>query len=70
MTVEDARSYIHFGMATATMITMRLRGEDLELVQVLMDKTGIRSRTDIVRFALRRLAETEGLQIAVPKKTK
>jgi len=41
---------------------IRFTQEDLELLAELQFKLGVVSRTEVVRIALRRLAELEGVQ--------
>ena len=55
-------------MATAPQIGIRLTPEDLAILEALHEKLGIGSRTDIVRLAIRRLAQLEGLEVPSPKK--
>lgn len=56
-------------MATATKhVGIRLTSEDLALVEALMAKTGIGNRTDVIRLAIRRLAEVEGVHAKPIKK--
>jgi hypothetical protein len=61
-------------MVTATQIGVRFTDEDLALVAALQAKTGIGNRTDVIRLALRRLAQAEGVEIPPvsqrPKKSK
>ncbi len=59
-------------MATIPQIGLRLTGTDLQFIELLKEKTGIATRTDVVRLALRRLAEQEGVWVPhaslLPKK--
>jgi hypothetical protein len=57
-------------MVTATQIGIRFTGEDLALVAAIQAKTGIGNRTDVLRLAIRRLAEAEGVELPKPKKKK
>ncbi len=57
-------------MVTATQIGIRFTDEDLALVAALQAKTGIGNRTDVLRLAIRRLAEAEGVELPKPKKVK
>ena len=54
-------------MVTAKQTAFRLREEDLALLEALMTKTGIASRTDVIRLAIRKLAEAEGIGVLRPK---
>ena len=57
-------------MVTATQIGIRFTDEDLALIAALQAKTGIGNRTDVVRLAIRKLAEAEGVKPSKPKKAK
>ena len=46
---------------------MRLTEDDIAVLDALKDKLGLLSRTEVIRMALRRLADAEGV---VPKATK
>jgi hypothetical protein len=46
----------------------RFTDEDLALLDALRSKVGVLSRTEVVRMAIRVLAEREGLKL--PKRTK
>jgi hypothetical protein len=50
-----------------THTAFRLTDDDLTILDALQAKTGI-NRTDVVRLALRKLAEAEGIQLPKPKK--
>jgi hypothetical protein len=47
----------------AKQTAFRLTAVELALMDALCDRLGIRTRTDIVRLAVRRLAESEGISI-------
>lgn len=55
-------------MAGLVQVAIRFTKEDLEIIEAIQAKTGISTRTDVLRLALRRLAASEGVEIAVPKK--
>jgi hypothetical protein len=57
-------------MVTATQIGIRLTDEDLSIIAGLQARTGIGNRTDVIRLALRRLAEAEGVQLPHKPKSK
>jgi Arc/MetJ-type ribon-helix-helix transcriptional regulator len=57
-------------MVTATQIGIRLTDEDLAIIASLQERTGIGNRTDVIRLALRRLADAEGVQLAHKPKPK
>ena len=48
-------------MATVKPISFRLTAEDLALLDAVQAKLGVLNRTDVLRIALRRLAEVEGV---------
>lgn len=51
--------------------TIRLTDDDQEVIDALQKKTGIQSLTDLIRFALRIMAQTEnvaGFGRPAPKK--
>lgn len=47
---------------------MRISPEDLAYIEAIQAKTGIANKADVFRLALRRLAETEGVQPNLKKK--
>jgi len=49
-------------MATVKPVSFRLTPDDIALLDALQSKMGIVNRTDILRLALRRLADAEGVQ--------
>lgn len=57
-------------MATPKQVGIRLTTQDLELLSALQVKTGIGNRTDVIRLAIRRLAEMEGVVPIPPPKKK
>ncbi len=57
-------------MVTAKQIGIRFTDEDIELLAALMAKTGIGNRTDVVRLAVRKLAQAEGVPLPKPKPKK
>ena len=59
-------------MATAMQTTIRLGPEDLAILEAIQTKTGIFSRSDALRFALRRYAELDGIDFSAarPKRRK
>src|SRR6266540_4271716 len=48
-------------MVTAKQIGIRFTDEDIALIAALMAKTGSGNRTDVVRLAVRKLAQAEGV---------
>ena len=52
-----------FRVAAAKQTAFRLNDVELALMDLLCERLGISTRTDIVRLAVRRLAEAEGLSI-------
>ncbi len=57
-------------MVTAKQIGIRFTDEDIALIAALMAKTGIGNRTDVVRLAVRKLAQAEGVILPKPKPKK
>lgn len=51
-------------MAQVKQIAVRLSDEDLALVEALRSKTGVWSTAEVVRMALRALAEREGVTLS------
>jgi hypothetical protein len=58
-----AREYT-WAMAGAKITTMRFTEADQALLATLTEHTGISNQTDVIRLALRALAEREGLRLA------
>src|SRR5579859_2601922 len=58
------------GMVTARQVGIRFTDEDLALLDALQSRTGIGNRTDVVRLAVRKLAQAEGVSVPVPKPKK
>lgn len=54
-------------MATAKQTTIRFSAEDLAILAAIQAGTGIFSRSDALRYALRYYARAEGLTVAKPK---
>jgi hypothetical protein len=54
---------------STTHTAFRLTDEDLAFVDALQAKMGI-TRTDVIRIAVRRLAEAERVKLSGPKKSK
>ena len=54
-------------MATVKQTAVRFTPDDLELLDALQRKTGIQSRTDVLRMAIRALAEAHGVTIEPAK---
>jgi hypothetical protein len=50
------------GAMVTKLTPMRLVDDDVDLLDALKDKLGLASRTDVVRLAIRRLAEIEGVR--------
>lgn len=44
-----------------TQVGIRFSAEDFELAEALRKKMGIRTRSDVIRLGLRRLATSEGV---------
>jgi hypothetical protein len=59
-------------MTTAKQTAFRFTPADLALLEALQRKLGIVNRTEIIRLALRRLADLEGVATALdaPRKSK
>jgi hypothetical protein len=57
-------------MVTAKQIGIRFTDEDIALLAALMAKTGIGNRTDVVRLAVRKLAQSEGVDLPKPRPKK
>lgn len=55
-------------MATAKQTTIRLAAEDLAILDAIQVNTGLFSRSDALRFALRKYAELTKLTLPKPKK--
>jgi hypothetical protein len=53
-------------MVTARQIGIRFTDEDIALLAALMARTGIGNRTDVVRLAVRKLAQSEGVELPPP----
>lgn len=58
-----SQAYISM-MADAKITTMRFTPADQALLAKLSEHTGISNQTDVIRMALRALAEREGLRVA------
>lgn len=56
-------------MATTLPTSIRLEPGDRQLLQRLEISTGIKSRSDLIRLALRELAKARGLETAVQQMT-
>jgi Arc/MetJ-type ribon-helix-helix transcriptional regulator len=54
-------------MATAKLTTIRLAPEDIQILDAIQRHVGLFSRSDAIRFALRRYAEAEGLSSGKPR---
>ena len=54
-------------MASAKQTTMRLAAEDLAILDAIQERTGLFSRSDALRFALRHYAKTEGVELGAAK---
>lgn len=61
-------------MASAKQTTMRLSAEDLTILDAIQERTGLFTRSDALRFALRHYAKAEGIELggkkSAPKKPK
>jgi hypothetical protein len=57
-------------MVTARQIGIRFTDEDIALLAALMARTGIGNRTDVVRLAVRKLAQAEGVELPQPAKAR
>jgi hypothetical protein len=55
-------------MVTAPQVGIRFTEEDLAILETLQAKTGIGNRTDVVRLAIRKFAEAEGVELPKPRK--
>jgi hypothetical protein len=55
-------------MEQGKVTTFRFTEEELELLDVIQGHTGIRSRMEAMRSALRYYAEAQGLQVQGPPK--
>jgi hypothetical protein len=51
-------------MAATKQTTMRFTPADLAILDALQEHTGISNQTDVLRLALRALADREGLRLA------
>lgn len=47
--------------------TVRFTDEDIALLDAIQERTGIVSRAEILRRAIRVMAEQEGVQVKVPR---
>jgi Arc/MetJ-type ribon-helix-helix transcriptional regulator len=54
-------------MATAKQTTIRFGPEDLVILDAIQDRTGLFSRSDALRYALRYYAKAEAIEVAKPK---
>lgn len=56
-------------MATAKQTTIRFAPEDLAILDAVLERTGLFTRSDALRYIIRKFAESEGITV-VPAKAK
>lgn len=57
-------------MATAKQQSIRLAAEDVAIIEEIQRRTGLFGLSDVLRYALRQYAQSEGIVLPKPKTTK
>lgn len=61
------KSYTTTVLDELKLTAFRLGATDMAILDALRDKFGLRSRTEALRYAMRRTAEAEGVNVAQSK---
>jgi len=55
---------------TSIQVAIRFQPEDLALIEEIQAKTGISTRTDVLRVAIRKMAAAEGVELPTKARKK
>ncbi len=53
---------------STTQVAIRFTKDDLALIEAIQAKTGISTRTDVLRVAIRKFAASEGVELPASRK--